>query len=136
MSTTEQNKWKAFFLSRWFLLGIFVLTILIVFTYARAYYRDYQVKQEIARLKEEVRRLESKRLETVELLKFVQSKEFVEQKAHTELNLVKPGENLTVIDEAFSVPTGNTRQDDSQVLKLSNISNPMKWWLYFMGGEE
>jgi len=133
MPTKEKNKWTAFFKSRWFLIAIFVFTVLVIFVYARAYYRDYQVNQEIAHLQDEVKRLETKKMETIELLKFVQSKDFVEQKARTELNLVKPGEQLTVIDGGAT--TANPGQENDKMLKLNNISNPMKWWLYFVGGE-
>ena len=133
MPTKEKNKWTAFFKSRWFLMAIFVFTVLVIFVYVRAYYRDYQVNQEIAHLQDEVKRLENKKMETIELLKFVQSKDFVEQKARTELNLVKPGEQLTVIDGGTT--TVNPGQENDKMLKLNNISNPMKWWLDFVGGE-
>lgn len=131
MPTRETNQWTAFFKSRWFLIGIFVFTFLVMFAYGRAYYRDYQVKQEIVRLQDEVRRLETKKLEMVDLITFVKSKDFVEQKARTELNLVKPGEQLTVIDDMAN--TNLSGQSNDKMIELNNISNPMKWWYYFVG---
>jgi len=130
MAKGESHKWKSFFYSRWFLLGIFVFVVLIIFVFVRAYYRDYQVKQEINRLQDEVRQLGSKKSEILDLLKFAQSSDFVEQQARTQLNLVKPGEQATIITPS-SGSQNNTRQENEKMIKSDHVSNPLKWWKYF-----
>ena len=79
------------------MLVLFGLSVLLTFSYVRAYYQEYRVRSEIDTLHEEVRDLEVKKLQTIEVLKYIQSPAFVEEKARTELNLLKPGEKMAVI---------------------------------------
>ena len=74
----EQSSIGRFFASRLFLFLAFGVAALVAMSYARAYYQDYAIRQEIARLEDEVRRLEHKKLESFELLKYVSSNAYVE----------------------------------------------------------
>ncbi len=126
---TQPSGFAKFFYSRWFLLAIVLIIILVGFSYARTYYREYQVKQEIARLQNEVQRLEAKKIETLKILEYVKSPAFVEDKARTELNMVKPGEKVMFLStntDEFGV--GQENGDD---VKLDNTPNPVRWWRYF-----
>ncbi len=132
MPSKPDNNWKNFFLSRWFLLGSLVVAIFIALAYGRAYYQDYQVRQEIKRLQMEVEKLEVKKLESLEMWKYVQSEAFVEEKAREELNLVKPGEQVAIVPNLAQAET--VRQQEEDMLKWYNLPNPLKWWKYFMEG--
>ena len=129
MAESKDKNWKHIFYSRWFLLVLFALAILVVFSYMRAYYQEYRVRTEIDILHEEVQGLESKKLKTMEILKYVQSQAFVEEKARTELNLLKPGEKMAVI------PSGslknNIGQPETDLVKWSSVKNPIKWFKFF-----
>jgi len=46
----DKNGFKRFFGSRLFLVIALVVTILVAFSYARAYYQDYTIRQEIQSL--------------------------------------------------------------------------------------
>lgn len=130
MPTNGANQWKNFFQSRWFIFLAIIFIFMVIFSFARAYYRGYQVAREIARLESEVKRLEAKKIETIDYLQYVKSPNFVEDKARTELNLVHPGENLTIIDGADDAPS-NTGQNSDKMVKFSKLSNPLKWWKFF-----
>ncbi len=129
MAESKNKNWKHVFYSRWFLLALFGLSVLLTFYYVRAYYQEYVVRSEIDTLHEEVRDLEVKKLQTIEVLKYIQSPAFVEEKARTELNLLKPGEKMAII------PSGSfqnsTRQPEHDLLKWSNVKNPIKWFKFF-----
>lgn len=129
MEEKKQSKWKQIFYSRWFLLVLFVLVIFLALSYTRAYYQEYKVQQEITNLRNELGSLQGKKLETIELLKYVQTDEFLEDKARTELNLVKPGERMAVIptDSAGD----DSRQDSGKVLEFTKLINPFKWFKLF-----
>ncbi|MFA5127890.1 MAG: septum formation initiator family protein [Patescibacteria group bacterium] len=128
---TEQNsKWSKFFYSRWFLLIIIGAIFFAIFAFTRAYFQDYQVQIEIERLKTEAASLESKKIETLELLKYVQTPEFAEEKARTELNLTKPGEK-TIIIKSDRNNSESIGQVDKKVVESNSISNPIKWWRLF-----
>ncbi|MFA7653705.1 MAG: septum formation initiator family protein [Candidatus Magasanikbacteria bacterium] len=130
MSARAETNWKKFFKSRWFFLVMAVMLFVISFAYIRAYYRDYQIQQEINRLQEEVKRLEAKKIETGEVLKYVKSSDFIEEKARIELNLVKPGEQVAVIDGG-KISTNTTGQENKKMIKFDQLSNPIKWWIFF-----
>jgi cell division protein FtsB len=128
---TEQNsKWSKFFYSRWFLFIIIGAIFFAIFAFTRAYFQDYQVQIEIERLKTEAASLESKKIETLELIKYVQTPEFAEERARTELNLVKPGEK-TIIVKSDRNTSESIGQVDKKVVESNSISNPIKWWRLF-----
>lgn len=129
MANSRDLKWKQIFYSRWFLVLLFVLLFLLVFSYARAYYQEYQVRQEIKSLKDQLHSLESKKIETMDLLRYAQSSTFVEEKARRELNLVKPGENAAIIASASQEQAN--RQEKANMIKWSQVSNPIKWLKFF-----
>jgi len=124
----EQTLVRRFFASRWFLIVALLLSLMVAFGYARAYYQDYKVKQEIKSLQEQVKALEKKKLESVEILKYVSSPQFVEDKARTELNLKKPGENMLIVNGL----TQNRLPEAELPVEKSLLNNPVKWWYYFI----
>lgn len=133
MSTRETRSGKGFFASRWSLIvGVVVLFILAI-AFVRAYYQSYQTQEEIQQLQTEAAALESKKLETLDALHYVQSPAYVEDKARTELNLIKPGEHLTIIPGSASAGTFGIGQPSGKVLDLTGLSNPRQWWNYFFG---
>ena len=129
MVNNKDHKWKQIFYSRWFLVVLFALTILLIISYIRAYYQEYQVRQEIKNLQAQLHSLESKKIETMDLLRYAQSSTFVEEKARTELNLGKPDENTVIITSESE--TVVNRQEKKDMIKWSQVSNPIKWFKYF-----
>jgi len=75
-----------------FLFIIIIVASMVTFSYARTYYQDYQINQEIKQLKSEAKKLESKKLKLVEKLDYVKTTDFITQKARTDLNMIKQGE--------------------------------------------
>lgn len=128
MNKNSQQSWlRRFFASRLFLLCAGLLCLLLAFGYARAYYQDYQVRVEISRLKDDVAHLEKKKIASLQILQYVMSPDFVQEKARLELNMKKPGEHVVVVEGAANrdgdpSPAATPRQ---------KIGNPLKWWYYF-----
>jgi cell division protein FtsB len=119
-----------FFSSRLFLVVVGGLLLAFAFGFARSYYEAYKIQQEINSLKEQVQDLQQKKLESLNMLSYVLSQNFVEEKAREELNLKKDGEHV------IAVPIGNENVN----LEVKNVeetspgqpvSNPLKWWYYF-----
>lgn len=119
---------RRFFGSRWFLITAFIAAVLVTFGYARAYYQDYKIRQEIQSLQEQVKKLEHKKLESMEILKYVTSDAFVEEKARTELNLKKPGENVLIVKNQVEAEETVSNPPVEKTL----LNNPIKWWYYFL----
>ena len=59
--------------------------------------RDYNVNQEIKQYEREVATLQKKRLESMEILEYVSSDAFVEEKARTELQMKKSKERVVYV---------------------------------------
>ncbi len=129
MKRPEQTPARRFFTSRTFLIVALIAALATAFGFARAYYQDYKIRQEIGELEEEVKKLEKKKLESMEILKYVTSQNFVEDKARTELNLKKPGENVVFI-QIENRPKTPEELKPSPV-DTSPLNNPRKWWYYF-----
>jgi cell division protein FtsB len=128
MPSARESGWKIFFSSKIFILIVAIVAVMVVFSYARVYYQDYLVRQEIAYLEERVKKMEAKKMELLDVLTYVKSNEFVEEKARTELNMIKPGEQVLVVPQAAAYMDG---QEEYPVVKLENTSNYQKWFRYF-----
>ncbi|OGH64361.1 MAG: hypothetical protein A2821_03245 [Candidatus Magasanikbacteria bacterium RIFCSPHIGHO2_01_FULL_41_23] len=133
MKTASQPVWERVFLSRWFLLLLLGVSTIIAISYARAYYEDYTIRREISRLQDEVKKLEKKKFTSLELLQYAQSEHFFDDKARTELNLKKPGEQVLAIRGI----TPNNSVDSVQNPVAGRVdelplNNPRKWWYYFV----
>lgn len=130
----NQNSWLAIFWSKWFILIVLVCLFFVVFALVRSYFQDLQVKQEIERLKSEATSLEAKKLETIEILRYIKSEEYVEEKARTEFNMQKPGENVYIIqagNEQGEASTNNGQVDKNNI-ELISVKNPIKWLNLFI----
>jgi cell division protein FtsB len=128
----EQNNWQSIFWSKWFLLVILVCLFFVIFALVRSYFQDYQVKQEIERLKAEATALEAKKLETIEILKYIKSQDYAEEKARTEFNMAKPGENVYIISsQTDNEQAASNGQVDKNNIELISVKNPIKWWNLF-----
>ncbi|OGH94016.1 MAG: hypothetical protein A2538_02235 [Candidatus Magasanikbacteria bacterium RIFOXYD2_FULL_41_14] len=127
MVSNPTNKWKKIFWSRWFLFAAFVLATASAVAFGRAYFQDYQVRQDIVRLQDGKKQLQAKKINTDELLQYVKSDDFIQEKAHLELNLVKPGEQVAIVDSAENF----NRQENQFVVQSINNFNPVKWWRFF-----
>lgn len=126
----RNSGWSQFFYSKIFLFLILAGIFFVGFAFLRSYYQDYQIKQEIEHLRLEAGNLETKKIETLEILKFVQSPDFTEKKARMEFNMIKPGEQVAII-KSDGVSVNNSGQVDNKVVESSNVSNIIKWWSFF-----
>ena len=126
----QGGKFIRFFHSRWFIILVCILIAFSTFVFIRSYMQDRGVRDEIDRLKSEAASLEVKKFETMELLKYVKSPEFAEEKARTELNMIKPGEKTVIVKTGISA-SESSGQVDNKVIESNGISNPFKWWRLF-----
>ena len=125
----KESGWKNFLRSQLFVLVIAIVAIMVMVGYGRAYYQNYLVKQEIEHLQNQAGKLEAKKMELLEVLQYVKSDAFAEEKARTELNMAKPGEQVLVVPKAAGA---ENRQENDGVVGWTNISNYKKWWRFFI----
>ena len=127
----NSSRVRTFFGSKIFLGCAFLLTLAFAFGFARAYFKDYAFREEVKRLESEISQLEKKKLESIELLKYVSSTSYLEDTARMDLNMKKPGEHVLFVNtggkEGEMPDTGGGTSEGGQ-----DISNPLKWWYYFI----
>ena len=116
-----------FFSSRFFFLLLLGIAMFVATGLIRASYQHYQLRQEISSLEAEIQALSKKKLESMELLSYVMSPAFAEERARVELNLKEPGEHVAVIRD-----TGERNAtEEVESTAGQEASNPIKWWYYF-----
>jgi cell division protein FtsL len=120
---------RRFFTSRLFLFVAIPLALLVGLGCVRSYYSGYKINQEILTLKSEINSLEHKKLESMEILNYVMSRDFVEEKARTELNMKKEGENVLIVKNNNVY---NSHQFVNSYDSRQKVGNPIKWWYYFI----
>lgn len=116
-----------FFRSKSFIVSIILVVLFVLYGFGRALYQDYKIKQEIRELQDEIRSLETKRLESLEILEYVMSDSFVEREARQSLNLKEPGEQVYVLNST----TEDDVSDSLETEDRPRLNNPTKWWYYF-----
>lgn len=119
-------KKKHFIRSSLFFILLAMVAGLVSFGAARAAYEEYRLQQEIESLEKEIGHLREKRLESMEMLTYVLSPAFVEEKARLELNMKRPGERVLIVD----VEEGGRLLPGPEDT-LQTVGNPLKWWYYF-----
>lgn len=130
MRSQQQTGIRRFFTSPIFLFIALGVAIFTAFTYGRAYYQNYKINQEISNLEMEVKNLEKNKLESMNILNYVMSQNYVEDSARTELNMKKPGENVIFINNLVK-DEKETKKVDFLAVEEIPLKNPIKWWYYF-----
>ncbi|MDD5032291.1 MAG: septum formation initiator family protein [Patescibacteria group bacterium] len=111
------------------LVGL-ILVILISFPLARNVSKRYYLSKEIKELDKEISDFESKNKDLKELIAYLESEQFVEEKARLNLGLKKEGEKVAVIKDDISTTTAFDLEAESGDNR-ENFSNPRRWCDYF-----
>lgn len=120
---------KRFFSSRIFLVLLLILAIFFVVGFAKTFWRDYQIRQEINALRQEKERWEKNKINLLNRLQEIKSPDFAEREARLKFGLGKSNESLVIImDDQNPVTTsaGKTAKKES-----GPASKAIKWWQYF-----
>ena len=118
----------------WLKSWLFFLAAIIIFlSLAINFYQTWQrrqgVRAEIETLKKEIINLEQNKIELSELIDYLNSTAYIEKKARTDLGLKKIGEKTVIIPNLNQPITPQQLEADQ---KSSDLSNPIKWWHYFL----
>jgi cell division protein FtsB len=112
---------RIFFIINLLLLGFFSYNLL------KEYGRNRQLDKEIKKLEATAKEIEAKNLDILNLAKYLDSEEFLEESARIKLGLKKSGEEAIVV----TVPEEQKEAEKKEAVK--ELSNPALWWNYFFG---
>ena len=79
---------KNFFTSKIFLLLLVAVFLFIAVAFARAYFKDYEIREEIKELEKKELELKQNKIELINMRDYVSGDEYVEDQARLELNMV------------------------------------------------
>ena len=109
------------------------LTLSLVVDFGRKATASYRVRQEEARLAQEIAALEARQQELKEQKALVQSDAFVEQWARQEMHLVRAGETavMPMIPQGVQTPEA---QESTDIEAVEQQGPPcwQVWWALFM----
>lgn len=125
-----------------------VIIILISLPLIRNLKKQYEIKKEISDVEKEISTLEGKNSKLNQLIKYLESDQFVEEQARMNLGLKKEGENVAVISgQQVNTPTqtkdtpdkSKNNSNSSYTYSIPGLekpkpapnSNPQKWLSYF-----
>lgn len=118
-----------------FLLANFALFTIIGISAMRESYRDWSVEREIKALEEQAAALENGKLELEQLTKVLVSPERIEYEARARLGRKKSGERVIVLEGMVPAATwtgGISLASQPEQTAAPELSNPQKWWRYFI----
>lgn len=123
---SDKKLWRAVFKSPLFLWIALVLALALAVSFARAYYKDYQIRVQITDLQERIDEMQSKKLESLSLLDYVKSEEYLEDVGRSQLGLKKEGERVIIVD---------AQEDKTEIYArpTQRESSWKLWWNYFFG---
>ena len=105
------------------------LVVLISFPLAKNVSKRYHLSKEIKELDKEIAEFESKNKDLKELITYLESEQFVEEKARLNLGLKKEGEKVAEIkDDNFATTASLLAENQGN---LGTFFNLRRWWNYF-----
>ncbi len=120
MPRPSRRVFKRFFYSNTFLFLLLVLVVFVGVIGVRVWRENKRVDDEIARLEREAENLKNERLQTLELLRYVRSSDFIEDEARETFNLAKPGESMMLLSTSSLARTETASATE-------RLTNPERW---------
>ncbi|MCH8049556.1 septum formation initiator family protein [Patescibacteria group bacterium] len=120
-------------------LGLFIVVnvgilFFLIIGFGREYVSNLQIEREISELERERERLETEKLNTLDLIEELSSEYYLEREARTNHGLGEPGETLIVIqDQGSRDLEASDKEDEDQALRQTE--NPARWFNYFFDKE-
>lgn len=109
-------------------MGVGALAAVIYF-YSQDFRRGREIDQETSRLEQEVEALRVRNVQLGDLLRYLNSETYAEQRARLEFGLVKPGEEVAVVP--LAKPTADSTP--TPATPVPREGSLRSWWSYFFG---
>ncbi|HLB95690.1 MAG TPA: septum formation initiator family protein [Patescibacteria group bacterium] len=119
----------------------FLVTFWIIFLLGRAVWQNWQLKDAILKLEEQLATLENQKKDLNNLLIYYQSDSFRELEARKRLGLKKVGEKMVILPLPSATPESTPANFPEEVAQekekitgetgRTQIANWLLWWQYF-----
>ncbi len=115
--------WRSIYNSNIFISVLLVILILSILKVGKELARRHQINKEINYLNQQLAEAQLNRDKLQDLISYLESDQYVEEQARSQLNLSKPGEKR--VDLSLAPETLAIQQD------IDDRSNAKKWFAYF-----
>ncbi len=114
----------------WKIIIVLNLALLLFFGFNlfKEWNRNRELDAEIEKLETAAKEVEAKNLDILNLAKYLDTQEFLEEQARTKLGLKRSGETAVVV----SLPQMETASSVLAQAELE-LKNSQRWWLLFFG---
>lgn len=123
------------------IIGLLII-LAISFPLARNISKQYKANKEVNDLEKEIADLESKDFKLKNLIKYIESDQFIQEQARLNLNYKTEGEEVVVIKEKDEQINSEDKIDNhrnpiydirglNKAKDKEKINNPARWWNYF-----
>jgi len=133
---TASPKIKSVLKNKLFLVGGIMILAFVLIRLGQTWNRGREIKSEIITLQEQTQSLEKENLELTELINYLNSVAYIEEKARVDLGLKKEGEKLVIVSSQ------NLKGGSAQAITAEGAETPAeagsnikKWWQHFFAGE-
>ena len=116
--------------SKTVLLAGLLLLLLFSDNFIRSRSGNRAINREISSLETEMSQLERDNSRLAELIKYLNSPAYLEEKARTDLGLRKPGERAVIVPDTGTSPAAEAANASTSTTSPAT-SNPGRWWRYF-----
>ncbi len=111
-----------------FFIVVVIVLVLVLFGLSRGWQRNHEVSQEINGLQTNIQNLQKDNLQLKELVQYLNSDAYVEEKARIDLGLKIPEEKVVVVSQTSTATETTTAENLKNNLNASNFK---KWWRFF-----
>ncbi|MBP9801976.1 septum formation initiator family protein [Patescibacteria group bacterium] len=115
--------WRSIYNSNIFISVLLVILILSILKVGKELARRHQINKEINYLNQQLAEAQLNRDKLQDLISYLESDQYVEEQARSQLNLSKPGEKRVDLSLAPETLASQEATDDR--------SNAKKWFAYF-----
>ena len=115
--------WRSIYNSNIFISVLLVILILSILKVGKELARRHQINKEINYLNQQLAEAQLNRDKLQDLISYLESDQYVEEQARSQLNLSKPGEKRVDLSLAPETLASQEVTDDR--------SNAKKWFAYF-----
>ncbi|MFA6215224.1 MAG: septum formation initiator family protein [Patescibacteria group bacterium] len=113
--------------SKFFFFFAVIILFFILINLAKSWQQSHQVKNEMTDLQNQIQTLEKDNSNLKELVTYLNSNAYIEEKARVDLGLKKAGEKVVVVNDLPTDEISEANKNEEQ----KNLSNSQKWWKYF-----
>lgn len=119
-------------LTKFILIGEFVLVSYMLYALSSSVYRSYQIDKHIAQFEAENQRIldENQRLSAD--YEYYSSLAYKEKIAKQNFGLINPGERIIIVPDGSVIAREEDVLQQKSARKWEIMSNPRKWWTFFL----